>query len=90
MTDEKSSTLLFAGLVTLTLLSVLASRLHFGRTTAIVIALAFAVIKGFLIGWFFMRLKSEGWVARGAVLIGILAVLILSIGIFPDVGLFNR
>ncbi|MBL8024483.1 MAG: cytochrome C oxidase subunit IV family protein [Elusimicrobia bacterium] len=90
MTDERSSTILFAGLVSFTLLSVLASRLHFDRTGAIVTALAFAVVKGFLIGWYFMRLKSAGWIARGAVFIGILAVLILSIGIFPDVGLFNR
>jgi caa(3)-type oxidase subunit IV len=54
------------------------------------VALAFAVVKAFLIGWYFMRLKTAGPVPRGAVIVGIVAVLILAFGIFPDVGLFNR
>lgn len=90
MSDEKFSTVLFGGLVAITLLSVTASRLHLGRGAAVFVALGFAAIKAFLIGWYFMRLKSAGAVPRGAVIVGIVAVLILAFGIFPDVGLFNR
>lgn len=90
MTEEKFSTVLFGGLVSITLLSVTASRLHLGRVPAVTVALAFAAVKAFLIGWYFMRLKTAGPVPRGAVIVGIVAVLILAFGIFPDVGLFNR
>ena len=90
MTEEKFSTVLFVGLVTITLLSVGASRLHLPRSPAVAVALAFAAVKAFFIGWYFMRLKSAGMVPRGAVIVGIAAVLILAFGIFPDVGLFNR
>ena len=90
MNEENFSTVLFGGLILLTLLSVTASRLHLGRGPAITVALAFAVVKAFLIGWYFMRLKTAGPVPRGAVIVGIVAVLILAFGIFPDVGIFNR
>lgn len=90
MSDEKFSTVLFGGLVAITLLSVTASRLNLGRGAAVAVALGFAAVKAFLIGWYFMRLKSAGPVPRGAVIVGIVAVLILAFGIFPDVGLFNR
>lgn len=90
MSEEKFSTILFGGLVTLTFLSVTASWLALGRGGAVVVALSFAAIKGFLIGWYFMRLKTAGPFPRGAVLVGIVAVLILAFGVFPDVGLFNR
>jgi caa(3)-type oxidase subunit IV len=90
MTEEKFSTVLFGGLVAITLLSVTASGFHLGRVPAVAVALAFAAVKAFLIGWYFMRLKTAGPVPRGAVIVGIVAVLILAFGIFPDVGLFNR
>ncbi|MBK8575394.1 MAG: cytochrome C oxidase subunit IV family protein [Elusimicrobia bacterium] len=90
MNEEKFSTVLFIGLVFVTLVSVGASRLHLGSGMAVTVALAFAAFKAFLIGWYFMRLKTAGAVPRGAVIVGVLAVLILAFGIFPDVGLFNR
>jgi caa(3)-type oxidase subunit IV len=90
MNEEKFSTILYVSLMCLTLLSVTASRFHLNRGSAVAVALAFAVIKGFLIGWYFMRLKTAGPIPRGAVLVGIAAVLILAFGVFPDVGLFNR
>lgn len=90
MTEEKFSTTLFISLVCLTLLSVTASRLHLESGPAVGVALGFAAIKGFLIGWYFMRLKTAGPIPRAAVLVGIAAVLILAFGVFPDVGLFNR
>jgi caa(3)-type oxidase subunit IV len=90
MSEEKFSTLLFVGLICVTLLSVGASRIHLERGAAVAVALAFAAVKAFFIGWYFMRLKTAGAVPRGAVAVGILAVLILAFGIFPDVGLFNR
>lgn len=90
MSEEKFSTVLFLSLVCLTLFSVTASRLHLERGPAVTVALAFAAIKGFLIGWYFMRLKTSGPIPRAAVLVGIAAVLILAFGVFPDVGLFNR
>jgi caa(3)-type oxidase subunit IV len=90
MTEEKFSTVLFVGLVILTLLSITAARLSLGRGPTVTVALAFAAVKAFLIGWYFMRLKSAGAVPRAAVALGIIAVLILAFGIFPDVGLYNR
>lgn len=90
MNEEKFSVVLFGSLVALTFISVAASRLGLGRGGSVGVALGFAAVKAFLIGWYFMRLRTAGPVARGAVLVGILAVLILAIGILPDVGFLNR
>lgn len=84
MTDKTLSNRIFLALIFLTLTSVAASRVGLGRFTAVGLAMSFSVIKAMLIGWFFMRLRHEGWVIRGAVLVGILAVAVLGIGILPD------
>ena len=52
--------LVFAALVVGTIVTVLASYIHFGSPTAnIVVALIIATVKGFLVAGFFMHLISE-------------------------------
>lgn len=51
------------------------------------VALGFAAVKAALIGWFFMRLRHEGWIVRGAVLVGVFAVLVMAVGILPDIAI---
>jgi caa(3)-type oxidase subunit IV len=76
----------FAALIILTLATVGAGMIHLGRESAILTALAIAAAKVSLIGWFFMGLRSENRALQTFVTLALLAVGILSIGIFPDVG----
>ncbi|TXH23511.1 MAG: hypothetical protein E6Q99_07890 [Elusimicrobia bacterium] len=87
MNEKSISNALFGGLIAITLVSVAASRLHFGRELAVAVALGFAAVKAALIGWFFMRLRHEGWIIRGAVLVGVFAVLVMAVGILPDLAI---
>ena len=87
MNEKTTSHRIFGALILLTLASVAVSRIGVGRFGAVGVAMSFSIIKAVLIGWFFMRLRHEGWMIRGAVLIGIVAVLILGIGILPDLAI---
>ena len=58
-----------------------------GRMVAVTVALAIAGSKAALIGLYFMHLKDERPVIWAVLGTGVLAVVILAIGIFPDVAI---
>ena len=80
---------IFGVLVLLTISTVAAWALGSGegRILAVTIALAIAFTKGTLILMYFMHLKDEPPVYWAILGIGLLAVIILAIGIFPDVAI---
>lgn len=89
---EKESKLyasVFGFLVVLTILTVAA---YFvgqggGRVMAVTVALSIASVKALLIALYFMHVKDEHLLIQGIALVGIVAVVILAVGIFPDIGL---
>lgn len=89
MTDPESDYYLsvYVSLVILTGLTVASFYIGLGRLFAITLALAIASVKAALIGLYFMHLRHESRLIHGIVLIGIAAVVLLAIGILPDVAL---
>ena len=63
----KTFLLVLAGLITLTLISVTATRIYLGALT-VFIALIIAAVKSSLVLWIFMHLKFEGRLFRLAVM----------------------
>jgi caa(3)-type oxidase subunit IV len=86
-TKGPSPLLVFVALLALTATTVGVSALHFGRGTAVALALGVAAVKAALIGWNFMDVRSAPPLVRGVVLVGVSALVVLVVGLAPDVGL---
>lgn len=84
MNALKVYTGVYIALLVLTVVTVGVSLLHVTRYAAVAIALAVASGKAALIGWYFMHLKSEKPLVWVTLLVGIAAVIILVIGVLPD------
>jgi caa(3)-type oxidase subunit IV len=84
--ESRLYTQIYVALLALTALTVSAYFGHFSRVPAILVALSIAGVKGGLIAWHFMQMKSERPMIWAIALIGITAVLIFGIGILPDLG----
>jgi caa(3)-type oxidase subunit IV len=88
-TEQRLYTQIYAVLITLTLASVGASLfLKAGRLAAIAVALSIAWLKAGLIGYHYMHLKSEKPVVWVVVFIALTAVVILAIGVLPDLAIY--
>ena len=74
-------------LVLLTAATAFSLFLNFGRVRAVSVALGIASIKAGLIALYYMHLLHEKPLIYGVALLGIAGILILGIGIFPDVAL---
>ncbi|MBI5200040.1 MAG: cytochrome C oxidase subunit IV family protein [Elusimicrobia bacterium] len=75
---------IYLALLTLTAATVAAGALHEGRLLTVSIALIIASVKASLIGWYFMGLRRERALTFGILAVGALTVMILLVGIFPD------
>jgi caa(3)-type oxidase subunit IV len=84
MNALKVYTGVYIALLVLTVATVGVSLLHVSRYAAVGIALAIASGKAALIGWHFMHLKSEKPLVWVTLLVGIVTVIILVIGVLPD------
>ncbi len=88
--ELKMYTAVYVGLLCLTAATVSASWLHVSRYAAVSVALAMASVKAALIGWYFMHLKSERPLVWTVIGVGLLTVIILVVGVFPDLALRLR
>lgn len=77
-------TRVFVALLILTAVTVGVSLLHLPRYAAVALAIVVATLKGSLIAWYFMNLKTERALVWVSMLVGITAVIILVIGVLPD------
>ena len=78
-------TLIWAGLMVLTAITVAVSRVDLGFMN-VAVALGVASIKASLVIFFFMHLKYENWIIKGMVLTAFV-ILAIAIGLtFVDVG----
>lgn len=83
--DDGINRAIYLGLLALTAATLAAGLLgHKGRLMAVSIALIIAALKGSLIGFYYMGLRRERAMTYVILGIGLLAALILLIGIFPD------
>lgn len=83
--DETVDLAVYVLLLILTAVTVAASRLELGRIVAVGGAFAIAGAKAALIGLYYMDLREERALIHGIVWAGLAAVLILLLGIMPDV-----
>ena len=83
--DDGLDLAVYLGLLGLTALTLTAGTVaHGGRLLAVSIAVIIASLKASLIGFYYMGLRRERlltWIILG---IGVLAVFVLLVGIFPD------
>ncbi len=85
MNDELALyTRVYIGLIALTVITVACYGLHLARIPAVALAMGIATVKAYLIGMFFMHLREDRPLVIGIAVTGILAVLILIVGILPD------
>lgn len=84
--QEKTATMVFGGLLALTAVTIGFYFLPLTRIPALTLALTLASLKAGLIGWFFMDLRKADALTLGVVISGVVAVVILTVGILPDVG----
>ena len=83
--DEGLNLGVYLALLVLTGATLTASLLHLGgRIMVVSVALIIASLKASLIGFYFMGLRRERALTFAIVAIGLIAVLILLIGIVPD------
>ncbi len=83
----KTYTGVYLALLILTATTVAASLLHLSREGAVLLALFIASVKAALIGWYFMHLNTARAGIWIILLVGLLSVIILAIGIFPDMAM---
>ncbi|MBI3292647.1 MAG: hypothetical protein HYZ73_07570 [Elusimicrobia bacterium] len=77
----------YVSLVTLTLLTIGSFFVGWGRIQSVVLALSIAATKAALIAFYYMRLRAERPLIAGIVVVGMVTVLLLALGILPDVAL---
>lgn len=82
--ERRLCTQIYFVLIILTLVSVGVYTLHLMRYAAILVALGIAWVKAGLIGYHYMRLKTERPLVWAVLFIAMLAVVILGIGVIPD------
>lgn len=83
--------IVYVALLLFTGISVLvAHTLSLSRASAVLVALGIAWFKAGLIAYHFMRLKSERPLAWIILSVAVVSVLILAIGVGPDLGVYTR
>ena len=75
----------FWSLLTLTLLEVAVYYLHVPRVFFVTALVLLALMKAFLVAWFFMHLRSERWTLIFVTVIPLLLAVDLFLGLFPDI-----
>ncbi len=82
--ELRAYTYVYVTLLILTGVTVAVSVWPLARYAAVALALGIASLKAGLIAWHFMHMKSERPLVWTVMLIGVAALVILVVGIFPD------
>jgi caa(3)-type oxidase subunit IV len=83
--DEGLNLGVYLALLLLTAATLTAGLLHVGgRLMVVSVALIIASVKASLIGFYYMGLRRERALTFGIIAVGVVAILILLIGIAPD------
>lgn len=75
----------FWTLLVLTLVEVGIFYLHLGRIYFVTALILLALLKAFLVAWYFMHLRSERWTLIAMTAIPLVLVIDLFIGLMPDI-----
>lgn len=89
--EDRSEDRLYLGvylaLLALTAVTVASALAGVGPLLAVTFAVGVASMKASLIGWYFMHLSHERSLIYGVAVAGVIAVIILAVGILPDIAL---
>lgn len=77
----------YLALLALTGVTVASSLVGVGPLLAVTFAVGVAAMKASLIGWYYMHLSHERALIYGVAAAGVIAVVILAVGILPDIAL---
>ena len=77
----------YLSLLALTGVTVASALVGVGPVLAVTFAVGVAAMKASLIGWYFMHLSHERALIYGVAAVGVIAVIILAVGILPDIAL---
>jgi cytochrome c oxidase subunit IV len=75
----------FWGLLVLTLVEVAIVYLHVPRSYLVIALILMALMKAFLVAWYFMHLRSERWTLITMTVIPLLLAVDLLLGLLPDI-----
>lgn len=78
---------IYLALLALTAVTAGSALAGLGPLLAVTLALGVASMKAALIGWYFMHLSHERALIYGVAAAGVVAVVILAVGILPDIAL---
>lgn len=78
---------IYLALLALTAATAASALAGLGPMLAVTLALGVAAMKAALIGWYFMHLSHERALIYGVAAAGVVAVVILAVGILPDIAL---
>jgi cytochrome c oxidase subunit IV len=84
--QEPNYIAVFWALLTLTLIEVGVFYMHIGRVYFVTALVMLALMKAFLVAWFFMHLRSERWTLVFMTIIPLLLAVDLLLGLMPDIG----
>ena len=76
----------FWALLVLTLIEVGIFYLHLGRIYFITALILLALLKAFLVAWYFMHLRSERWTLIFVTIVPFVLAVDLLLGLLPDIG----
>lgn len=77
----------YLALLALTAVTVASALVGVGPLLAVTFAVGVASMKASLIGWYFMHLSHERALVYGVAAVGVIAVVVLAVGILPDIAL---
>lgn len=77
----------YLALLALTAVTVASALVGVGPVLAVTFAVGVAAMKASLIGWYFMHLSHERALIYGVAAVGVIAVVVLAVGILPDIAL---
>ena len=80
---------IWAWLVGLLIVSVLAVYLPFSQTTTVTIIFLIAVAKAVIVAAYFMHMRFEKWLIHAIAIIPVVLFIIMTVTLIPDIG-FNR
>jgi cytochrome c oxidase subunit 4 len=86
--SEPNYIAVFWSLLALTLIEVGVFYMHIGRVYFVTALVLLALIKAFLVAWFFMHLRSERWTLIFMTVIPLVLAVDLLLGLMPDIGHF--
>ncbi|TPW20062.1 MAG: hypothetical protein FD126_2064 [Elusimicrobia bacterium] len=87
ISEDRLTLGVYLALLVLTGITIASSLAGVGPVLAVTFAVGVAAMKASLIGWYFMHLSHERALIYGVAAVGVIAVVILAVGILPDIAL---